>query len=1043
MNNDFQLLKIGVALLVCALFVNTAFSQYDPCLLSYNEKMNHAIHFRIYENYLKVKPYFQEAYAVNPTIPQGVLEAVAFQYTRFDGNLFDTMTVSADDMPRTYSVMGLTLDGKGVFRENLRLIAKLSDISEVDIRQNDRMAVLAYASAFAQKQKAYKVFGDHIEDYRPVLESLSELPLDTFHREDAYANFAINSSLYAIYSFLADASNAELGLPVRDVDFREVFGDHLPLLQQKMVNMDSLALIQNSRAADYAGAIWNSAASCNYVTGRNGVTVNNITLHYTAGTYAGSIAWFQNCASEVSAHYVIRSYDGQITQMVRESDKAWHVGEANGYTIGIEHEAYGNVQNFFTPAMYQASADLVKDICRRHPNINPHHLFYCDTLDDGTVLNCGLHNLGGSTACVQIRGHQHFPNQTHTDPGPYWNWNYYYKLVNDQPVITTTNEANGTFADAGGTLSNYPNNARQLFHIHIPGADSVVLSFADFELERNADFMWIYDGPSVFSPLIGRWNTHSPGRVVAHGEDMLVEFRSDCSGTARGWLANWQSAEPLSPFVDTLPPTTQILWDEQQWITHDVYVNFSDADDGALQERFYQLMEKKNGVWAANNHKGFLCDNFDHILDTALWLNDGHWSVQNAALQQTEDTLSACVSALLDAHGVQALLFDFYLSLNAGDTASFFWDGNEPLDERATTFCGYELAICNTDHTLSVYRWDGGHRLLLKKMPHIFFTHGQSYLYRIVWQRDTKDISVYRHAACLLRVRDTGSMINEGLHFVGWKTCHTAVSIDNVRVYASRDDRVLLTVGPECDKMIQAQALNGNSTCKLKSIVWDTAGHFSSLVEKSLLVDYTLPSAPARVDDSQSAKDESSWQSWLVSVKWSSVMDAQSGIHNYEYMLNVSHPQRIPFRLDWVDVGLATTAQCSKSFPDLTRVRVGVRAVDNAGLKSSITYSPGFFVSYDNALVLHKVKMEVTPSPVVDYMVVTDCLSVGAAQGSDEPLPSGKLQCVFYDLQGRHVGQIRGELGESLDLSWLPSGVYLLQITRNGILLQVEKIIKP
>ena len=77
--------------------------------------------------------------------------------------------------------------------------------------------------------------------------------------------------------------------------------------------------------------------------------------------------------------------------MVPEADKAWHVGVANSYTIGIEHEAYGNIYSYFTMNMYQSSADLVKNICSRRSNINPHRVFYRDTLDDGTVLNDGVH----------------------------------------------------------------------------------------------------------------------------------------------------------------------------------------------------------------------------------------------------------------------------------------------------------------------------------------------------------------------------------------------------------------------------------------------------------------------------------------------------------------------------------------------------------------------------------------------------------------------------------------------------------------------------
>jgi N-acetyl-anhydromuramyl-L-alanine amidase AmpD len=87
-------------------------------------------------------------------------------------------------------------------------------------------------------------------------------------------------------------------------------------------------------------------------------------IHVTEGTYTSAINWFRNDASNVSAHYVIRSSDGQITQMVREKDIAWHAGywDWNVKSIGIEHEAYVNNPAWYTDAMYRSSAALTRNI---------------------------------------------------------------------------------------------------------------------------------------------------------------------------------------------------------------------------------------------------------------------------------------------------------------------------------------------------------------------------------------------------------------------------------------------------------------------------------------------------------------------------------------------------------------------------------------------------------------------------------------------------------------------------------------------------------
>ena len=276
-----------------------------------------------------------------------------------------------------------------------------------------------------------------------------------------------------------------------------------------------------------------------------------VVIHYTEGSYAGCISWFKNCESSVSAHYVIRSADGQITQMVREKDKAWHARTANGYTIGIEHEAYGNIWSFFTDEMYRSSADLVRSICSRYEPINGLRTFYRDTLDNGTCLNNGLHNLGGEEACIKIRGHQHYPDQSHTDPGPYWDWNYYFKLINEGTPITYIEGEEGHLDH-----QNYDNDERRIWVIQGPEESTIQMEFSSFNLETDYDFLWIYDGDNVYAPKIGRWNTHSPGIVQASGNVICVEFRSDCLTTDSGWEAEWTAVmpTPVEPEMPEIEP---------------------------------------------------------------------------------------------------------------------------------------------------------------------------------------------------------------------------------------------------------------------------------------------------------------------------------------------------------------------------------------------------------------------------------------------------------------------------------------------------------
>jgi hypothetical protein len=145
------------------------------------------------------------------------------------------------------------------------------------------------------------------------------------------------------------------------------------------------------------------ADGSNFTAGGLG-TVQYVVVHTMQGSYEGSINWFLNPASDVSAHFCMRSDDGEITQMVGLDDRAWHVGSSNTVAIGIEHEGFVDDASWYTFAMYDASAKLARWLADRF----------------GLPLDR-----------EHIVGHVELPNQTHTDPGGNWDWDLYMALVHD------------------------------------------------------------------------------------------------------------------------------------------------------------------------------------------------------------------------------------------------------------------------------------------------------------------------------------------------------------------------------------------------------------------------------------------------------------------------------------------------------------------------------------------------------------------------------------------------------------------------------------
>jgi len=76
---------------------------------------------------------------------------------------------------------------------------------------------------------------------------------------------------------------------------------------------------------------------------RNGAQIDTLILHNTDCTLASAVQRFKDPASQVSAHYIV-DRDGAVTQMVRDSDTAWHSGkkDVNQRSIGIEVVAFSS-----------------------------------------------------------------------------------------------------------------------------------------------------------------------------------------------------------------------------------------------------------------------------------------------------------------------------------------------------------------------------------------------------------------------------------------------------------------------------------------------------------------------------------------------------------------------------------------------------------------------------------------------------------------------------------------------------------------------------
>jgi N-acetyl-anhydromuramyl-L-alanine amidase AmpD len=106
-------------------------------------------------------------------------------------------------------------------------------------------------------------------------------------------------------------------------------------------------------------------SSPNYTAGRGGNTIKKIVVHHMVGTIESADRTFQDTVRGTSAHYGVAG-DGRVWQWVPENSTAWHAGNfaINQQSIGIEHEDFAH--DDFTETLYQTSAQLIAEICKRH-----------------------------------------------------------------------------------------------------------------------------------------------------------------------------------------------------------------------------------------------------------------------------------------------------------------------------------------------------------------------------------------------------------------------------------------------------------------------------------------------------------------------------------------------------------------------------------------------------------------------------------------------------------------------------------------------------
>jgi N-acetyl-anhydromuramyl-L-alanine amidase AmpD len=156
------------------------------------------------------------------------------------------------------------------------------------------------------------------------------------------------------------------------------------------------------------------AAQTNYTQAHRAESaIRFIVIHVSEGSFLGTVSWLRDPKAHSSANFVV-GRNGQVQQLVPLHDIAWHAGNwaYNVRSVGIENEGFTDDPAGFTNAEYRSAARLAAVIARRSLiPIDRHHI-----IGHSQVPNPNDPLQGGGI-------------DNHTDPGKYWRWGYFLKLV--------------------------------------------------------------------------------------------------------------------------------------------------------------------------------------------------------------------------------------------------------------------------------------------------------------------------------------------------------------------------------------------------------------------------------------------------------------------------------------------------------------------------------------------------------------------------------------------------------------------------------------
>jgi len=399
----------------------------------------------------------------------------------------------------------------------------------------------------------------------------------------------------------------------------------------------------------------------------------------------------------------------------------------------------------------------------------------------------------------------------------------------------------------GGTVGSYFNRENWTWTLAPTGASQVNVTFHSFQLENGYDTLWIYDGPSTTSPLIGSYTgSASPGTVTGSSGTLTFRYKSDGATVAPGWLATW------SCVLDNQPPTTAIA-PLRSWYAQDFVVSFSDADNLAVAQRYVCIADYSGSRWGANPTKGLAYEDFPGTALPPGWVASvGTWSVASGQLTQSDETQSNTnLYFPLAQDASTQWLYHWRMRLAGTGTnrrAGLHLFVSDPtLSQRGDS---YLLWFRLDNQRIEIYRITGNTLPSPQYQQPYAFAPNTWYDIKAVYDPTTGQIQIWINNALVGSWTDPAPLQSGG--YVSLRTGNALVDYDELRVYRSRGSTFAVQVGS--GGHARYESVNPTtSAVRVLSLVRDAAGLWSAIATAESKIDWTPPTVGLSVSNWKTA----------------------------------------------------------------------------------------------------------------------------------------------------------------------------------------------